>query len=156
MNHEETVKVCRLVKALCPSQQIDQFTPDAWAPLLAAWPLADAQAVVYEIAGRPLEPGKSRYIEVGHIIDGIQRIRTKRMQAVTPDPPGGLSAAEYVAWKRATNKAVADGTWTAPAIETTTRPELTAAIAELARPTSDPAAHIAAARQAIRQTGEKQ
>ena len=31
MNRTEIVQLCRLVKAVCPSQAIDQFTPDALA-----------------------------------------------------------------------------------------------------------------------------
>lgn len=129
MTREDAVNIVRLVKAMCPSQMIDQFTADAWAPILASSQYADAQQAIYDIASRPLEPGRSRYIEVGHILDGIARIRAKRLDAATPTPPSDLDAASYLAWLRTTTKDIADGRYRpGPAIDSKPRPELAACV----------------------------
>jgi hypothetical protein len=113
MNRSEAVQLCRLVKACCPSQQLDPFTPDAWMLILGGHPYPDAKDAVAELASMPLEPGKSRYIEPGHIIGGIQRIRQRRLEAVAmPEPPAALSASEYIDWQRQTREAIASGAWT--------------------------------------------
>ena len=65
MSPEETIALCRLVKAVCPSQALDQYTPDAWALILRHIDYNDAKQAVIDIASQPLEPGKSRYIEPG-------------------------------------------------------------------------------------------
>lgn len=112
MNRTEVTSLCRMVKALCPSQAFDQYTPDAWALVLDGYSYADAQQAVREIAGAPLDLGKARYIEPGHIIAGIRHIRGKRLEATPmPSPPGGLTDAEYIAWDRGTREAIAAGTY---------------------------------------------
>lgn len=112
MNRAEAVQLCRLVKACCPSQQLDPFTPDAWVLILGGHPYDDAKAAVAELASLPLEPGKARYIEPGHIIAGIQRIRQRRLEAVAmPEPPAALSPGEYVDWQRRTREAIASGAY---------------------------------------------
>ena len=94
MSPEETVALCRLVKAICPSQALDQYTPDAWALVLRHIDYNDAKQAVIDIASRPLEPGKSRYIEPGHIIGGVRRIRSQRIEDYGPvSPPAGLDTA---------------------------------------------------------------
>ena len=112
MNRAEAVQLCRLVKACCPSQQLDPFTPDAWMLILGGQPYDDAKAAVAELASMPLEPGKSRYIEPGHIIGGIQRIRQRRLEAVAmPEPPAGLCVGDYLDWLMQTREAIASGTY---------------------------------------------
>lgn len=123
MNHTEVTQLCRLVKALCPSQAFDQYTPDAWSIVLEPYGYEDAKTAVAAIVGAPLEPGKSRYIEPGHIIGGIGRIRAARLAAIPmPEPPDGLTPAAYLSWERATRSAIASGTYT-PAGD---RPAITA------------------------------
>ena len=133
MNHTEAVQLCRVVKALCPSQAMDTHTPEAWALVLSQVTYADAKQAVAELAALPLEPGRARYIEPGHIIAGIRRIRQQRIeQTPMPEPPSGLDAAGYLGWLRATRAAVADGT---PQQDTTAlpaRPELVAQIRAIA------------------------
>ncbi|MBC7955291.1 MAG: hypothetical protein H7Y33_05400 [Cytophagales bacterium] len=115
MNTAEVIALCKMVKAFCPSQQFDQYTPDAWALLLGDQPFDDARAAIIEIGRRPLEPGKSNYIEPGHIIGGIKRIRAKRLEATPiPAPPAALETpAEQIAWQRHAREQIAAGTFVA-------------------------------------------
>lgn len=101
MNAAEILQLCRAVKAFCPSQKIDQFTPDAWLTILGRYDYADARAVVEELAATPTEPGKATYIEPGNIIGGINRLTAKRIaEAPVVNPPSGLTANEYLEWQR--------------------------------------------------------
>ena len=112
MNAAEVLQLCRLVKACCPSQVLDEFTPQAWGLILGRYDYADAKAAVAAIVSAPMEPGKSRYIEPGHIIGGINRIRGKRLEATPlPAPPDGLDSAAYVEWSRRTRDQIASGTY---------------------------------------------
>ena len=111
MSPEETIALCRLVKAVCPSQALDQYTPDAWALILRHIDYNDAKQAVIDIASRPLEPGKSRYIEPGHIIAQVKRIRAQRLADHGPliPPPGLDGTTEYLAWIRQASAVVASG-----------------------------------------------
>ena len=111
MSPEETIALCRLVKAVCPSQALDQYTPDAWSLILRHIDYNDAKQAVIDIASRPLEPGKSRYIEPGHIIAQVKRIRAQRLADHGPliPPPGLDGTTEYLAWIRQASAVVASG-----------------------------------------------
>lgn len=110
MNRTEAVQLCRLVKALCPSQAIDQYTPEAWALVLAHVDYDDAKLAVQQLSSLELEPGKARYIDPGHIIGQVRRIRAKRIDDHGPiDPPAGLNAGEYLHWLRNATNAIAGG-----------------------------------------------
>ena len=99
MMPSEVVKLCRLVKAVCPSQAFDTYTPDAWVTLLGDRAYDDAVAAVQNLAKLPLEPGKARYIEPGHIIGEIRRIHAKRLTGPSiGEPPAGLNPTEYRQW----------------------------------------------------------
>ena len=133
MSPEETIALCRLVKAVCPSQALDQYTPDAWALILRHIDYNDAKQAVIDIASQPLEPGKSRYIEPGHIIGGVRRIRSQRIDDYGPvSPPAGLDTAGYMDWLRETVHLIGSGLPPArQAVEVTSVPsgaELIAAI----------------------------
>ena len=135
MIQTEVVKLCRLVKALCPSQVFDEWTPEAWGMILNGYRYEDAQAAVAVIAGTPLELGKSRYIEAAHIIGVIHRIRRGRLEALpVVTPPPGLDMRSYQDWYLRTRRAIADGTYTEPADEPTADPERIAAIVADAKP----------------------
>ena len=124
MNRAETVQLCRLVKSMCASQTFDEFTPDAWALILGHVSYEDAKAAVVHLSGLDLEPGHSRYIEPGHIIAQVKRIRAKRLENHAPvDPPSGLSTGEYLTWLRATNEAIASGQEIAPRASLAADPE---------------------------------
>ena len=51
MTPHETLLLTRYVKACCPQQAIDEYTPDAWHDLLGDLSLADCRAAV--VAGCP-------------------------------------------------------------------------------------------------------
>lgn len=52
MRHTETVRLTRTVKALCPHQAIDEYTPDAWHVILGHLNLADCMEAVAAVNGR--------------------------------------------------------------------------------------------------------
>ena len=52
MTHAETVLLTRYVKACCPQQAIDEYTPDAWHDLLGDLALADCRAAAAAVAKR--------------------------------------------------------------------------------------------------------
>ena len=133
MSQTDAIMLCRLVKAACPSQALDLYTPDAWALILRHIDYNDAKQAVIDIASRPLEPGKSRYIEPGHIIGGVRRIRSQRIEDYGPvSPPAGLDTAGYMDWLRETGHLIGSGLPPArQAVEVTAVPngaELIAAI----------------------------
>ena len=110
MTPDETIRLCRSVKALCPSQALDQYSPDAWQLVLGHLDYNDAKQAVGDLASLDLEPGKARYIEPGHIIARVKAIRAKRLDDHPPvDPPSGLTPGEYLRWLRDTNAAIASG-----------------------------------------------
>ena len=117
MNGNETVKLCRMVAALCPAQTLGEYTPDAWAIVLDDIDYTDARQAVGNLARLPLEPGRSRYIEPGHIRHEVARIRRARLENTRlPDPPTGLSSGEYLAWLRDQVELIASGRYTPPAL----------------------------------------
>ena len=63
------------------------------------------------LAALDLEPGKARYIEPGHIIAQVKRIRAQRLTDHGPliPPPGLDGAAQYLAWIRQASAVVASG-----------------------------------------------
>ena len=104
MNVHETQQLCRLVACFCPSQKFDQHSPAAWALVLSKVSFDDAQEAVTNLAGLPLEPGKARYIEPGHIIAQVRSIRDKRLSAsTTAEPPPDVAddTEAYLTWLRA-------------------------------------------------------
>ena len=63
------------------------------------------------LAALDLEPGKARYIEPGHIIAQVRRIRAQRLTDHGPliPPPGLDGTAQYLAWIRQASAVVASG-----------------------------------------------
>jgi hypothetical protein len=76
MTPREIVSVVGIVKALCPAQKIDEYTPDAWAMVIGDLPFEDVKEAVVRIAGR--EP----FISVAHIRQEVRRIRADRLERV--------------------------------------------------------------------------
>jgi hypothetical protein len=79
MNIAEVITLLRKVKAHCPSQLIDEYTPEAWSEVLDDISWVDANQALIKICKMDLEPGKSRYIEPGHIRGEVRRLRLKRL-----------------------------------------------------------------------------
>lgn len=112
MNRTEAVKLCRLIRALCPTQPLDVYTPDAWSLVMADIRYDDATEAVqtiYRNQGNDQEWG-GRRIEADDIIREVRRIRNQRIKDHPPiDPPTGLTVHEYHDWLIATHRAIADG-----------------------------------------------
>jgi hypothetical protein len=100
---EDSVRLCRYVKACCPQQAIDELTPLAWADHLADVPYEDAKAAAKEITA------KQPFVTIAEILAIVRRIRTKRItEAGDLTPPPGTEA-EQRAWLAAARRRIADG-----------------------------------------------
>ncbi|MDT0270611.1 hypothetical protein RM844_30495 [Streptomyces sp. DSM 44915] len=69
MTPDETVVLARYVRALCPQQRFDEFTPDAWHDVLSAYDLPAARRAAATVAGR--QP----FVSPSEIIAEIRRQR---------------------------------------------------------------------------------
>lgn len=74
MTPHETLLLTRYVKACCPQQHIDEYTPDAWHDLLADLDSADCREAVAAIVKR--QP----FIAVADIRAEVKRIRRDRIE----------------------------------------------------------------------------
>ncbi|TDB76802.1 hypothetical protein E1264_38095 [Actinomadura sp. KC216] len=77
----EAVVLCRYVKACCPQQQIDEYTPDAWHDLLGDLALDDCKAAVVQVARR--QP----FVAPAEIREEVRQIRNDRLEAAPESPP---------------------------------------------------------------------
>jgi hypothetical protein len=75
MTPDETVVLARYVRALCPQQKFDSYTPDAWHDVLGEYRLADARAAAAAVAKR--QP----FVSPAEIIGEITRQRGERADA---------------------------------------------------------------------------
>lgn len=104
MNREEAVALCRYVKACCPQQAIDTYTPDAWHDLLGDLDLTDCRQAARIVAAR--QP----FVSPSEIRAEVQRIRSNRLHDFQYIPVEGDSDPQvYLAALRAQRTAVADG-----------------------------------------------
>jgi hypothetical protein len=69
---DETVVLARYVRALCPGQKFDEYTPDAWHDVLADFALADARAAAAAVAR------KQPFVSPAEIIAEIRKQRDER------------------------------------------------------------------------------
>jgi|ERR1035441_7720869 hypothetical protein len=107
MTPQETLLLTRYVKACCPQQAMDDFTPDAWHDLLGDLTLADCRAAVVAVA-------KSQpFVAPFEIRAEVRRARNERIMDAggVPAPPPELidNPAAYSAALRAAATALADG-----------------------------------------------
>lgn len=110
MNLTEASKLVGAVKGLCPSQKVDDFTPAAWEMALAGITYRDALAALRVLAQRPAEPGRSTYIEPGHIRWEVGKLRSERRDKhPTIEPPAGLNGRESIDWQRALRERISSG-----------------------------------------------
>lgn len=104
MNPEDILKLGRAVAAICPAQKWDEHSPAAWLELLGDLRYEDARQAVFNL-GR-----QQPFIAPSDIIKEVKRIREERIKNnPLPDPPDDLTVPQFIAWKRLTLKAVADG-----------------------------------------------
>lgn len=117
MNPTDTVRVLRVVGAMCPAQRIDEHTAEAWHEVLGDLRVEDCVAAVRELGGR------EAFISPADIRGEVRRLRRTRLDRTPlPEPPVGLGddPGAYLAWSRATTATIADGTFEqqpAPALQ---------------------------------------
>ncbi|MFE6482421.1 hypothetical protein ACFVGN_05700 [Streptomyces sp. NPDC057757] len=70
MTPDETVILARYVRALCPQQKFDEYTPDAWHDVIGEYSLASARAAAATVARR--QP----FVSPAEIIDEITAQRS--------------------------------------------------------------------------------
>jgi hypothetical protein len=102
----EAVALTRYVKACCPQQQIDQYTPDAWHDLLGDLELADCLAAVREVCKR------QAFIAPAEIRTEVRRVRRERLErAPVAAPPAELTddPGKYREALKGEIKRIADG-----------------------------------------------
>ncbi|MGW3825737.1 zinc finger domain-containing protein [Streptomyces sp. NPDC005071] len=110
MTPDETVVLARYVRALCPQQKFDEYTPDAWHDVLGDYPLAAARGAAAAVARR--QP----FVSPAEIIEEIRQSRSERaadihgpgLPAEVPDAdPDDVRA--YLAALRSQRTRAADG-----------------------------------------------
>lgn len=89
----ESLALTRFVRAACPQQKFDEYTPDAWHELLADLEFADCKTAAVELARR--QP----FVSPAEIRAEVRRARAERCRADMTDPAyelndvaGGLAA----------------------------------------------------------------
>lgn len=85
MTPEETLLLARYVKACCPQQAMDAYTPEAWHDLLGDLSLADCRHAVAEVA--KMQP----FVAPSEIRAAVRRIHGERLaRHPIPTPPAEL------------------------------------------------------------------
>lgn len=106
MTPTETVLLTRYVKACCPQQAMDEYTPDAWHDLLGDLDPAECRSAVAAVAKR--QP----FVSPSEIRAEVADARAARLERA-PDvaPPAELCdrPADYIAALRASREARATG-----------------------------------------------
>lgn len=103
----EALMLVRLVKGICPAQQLDEYTPDAWATVLEDTSFDDAKSAVISLARQ------KPFIALSDICIEVKRVRAKRFDGVKLEElgagPDADDVAGYLDKVRADRKAIADG-----------------------------------------------
>lgn len=107
MTPTEAVKLCRIVKAYCPQQAIDEYTADAYGDLLGGLRWSDCEGAVRSL-------GQSQvFISPSEIVTEVRRVRDKRVADYGPiDPPPEMDPDDtgaYARWLTTTTTRIADG-----------------------------------------------
>jgi hypothetical protein len=107
MNATASTVLCRFVKAACPQQKFDEYTPDAWHELLADLDFADCRTAVVTLGKR--QP----FISPSEIRAEVQRVRGARIERAWLDVPAADADPDDVnLWLdavRAENRRIGDG-----------------------------------------------
>ncbi|MGW6741710.1 zinc finger domain-containing protein [Streptomyces sp. NPDC055025] len=110
MTPDETVVLARYVRALCPQQKFDEYTPDAWHDVLGDWPLSAARAAAAAVAKQ--QP----FVSPAEIIGEIRKQRDAKADSFQgPGLPAEIPDADpddvpaYLAALREQRTRAADG-----------------------------------------------
>jgi hypothetical protein len=105
MNSQQAAVLCRYVRALCPQQKFDEYTPDAWHDVLRNYLLEEARTAAATIAN------KQPFVSPGEIATEIRRMHADRLGRHTDPTPRANpdDVAAYKAELAATRAAVATG-----------------------------------------------
>lgn len=109
MTRQEAVALCRYVKACCPQQAMDEYTPDAWHDLLGGLDAGDCRKAARAVAQR--QP----FVSPSEISEEVRRMRTERIGPAgpglgpTPPPADPDDTAAYLAALRTQQAQVAAG-----------------------------------------------
>lgn len=77
MTELELAKLIRFVKALCPAQKFDEYTPDAWELILGDMQFDDAKDALKKLGG------ELRFISPADIAQEVRRVRNVRAAQYT-------------------------------------------------------------------------
>lgn len=123
MRPTETVEFVGKLRAACPGQPMDEYTPDAWAAILKPYTLLECEEAVIRLCRGPRP-----FLAPGEVATEVRRVRNQRLDA-TPDPvpPRELlgDPHAYLAWLRKTRDEIASSPQP-QAIPVARRGELTA------------------------------
>jgi len=107
MNELETALLVRTVRATCPAQKIDEYTPDAWYRIFARQPvqfsLAEGEDAVAALGAT------MAFIAPSDIVQHVGKARTGRVQRAPmpcPNDNPGVSEGDEI---RAIQRAMAEG-----------------------------------------------
>lgn len=108
MTPTETTKLCRIARAACPAQAVDEYTPDAWHLLLGDLDFTTAQVALIEVAKR--QP----FVAPAEIRAEVHRRRRARLEVAgtASTPPRDLDPDDvpaYLAWLADVRRRIADG-----------------------------------------------
>ncbi|MFD7416827.1 hypothetical protein [Kitasatospora purpeofusca] len=103
MNNLEAVALARYVRALCPQQKFDEYTPDAWHDVLGDYDLQDCKQAAAEIARR--QP----WIAPAEIIEEVKHLRRGRLDYFQYEPDPDETAAQFTRNLKAQIAQVMDG-----------------------------------------------
>lgn len=147
MNLAETADLLRTIRAICPAQAQDEYSPEAWNLVLDDVPLPDATAAVRRIA-RSASP-KPLWIDPRQILNEVRRIRAARRDA-TPTTGAPTDPAAYCEWLKSARQQIASGNRTdTPALECPPDAQKHPSDATETRPRVDRRAQL---REALRRT----
>ncbi|SFY52098.1 zinc finger domain-containing protein [Streptomyces sp. F-1] len=111
MTPDETVVLARYVRALCPQQKFDEYTPDAWHDVLGDLPLDAARTAAAAVARRQpfVSPAEIRGEYLTQRADTAADFQGPGLSAEIPDAdPDDVPA--YLAAIRAQRHRAANGT----------------------------------------------
>ncbi|WP_301126827.1 hypothetical protein [Streptomyces cacaoi] len=145
MTPDETVVLARYVRALCPQQAMDEYTPNAWHDILHNISQNDARAAAARVAQR--QP----FVAPAEILTEVRALHEERLEGFVYEPvDGDDDVAVYLAAYRAQRAAVANGDRPAnptppPALTTDSTERLARVLDGIGRtiPTDQPEPHPA-------------